>query len=305
MKTLTRSVLLMGLVAVLQVAVSAQGGNWRLQLGVSYRNFDDVDFESVEFRNWGAQTGGGPFGVQNATTTPASNVDLDYVRWDGTSEDIDDLGHWSPVLGVYKPLGESERFSLGIAAHMQYYCIESNVSTAGDMASPDTFTAIQYNHQARAGTILPVFPGALPNVPPVAPVGGTMTSFRMDADTEMHLLVFDCGLQASIPVAMTEITAGLGPTVSIADVDSEQKGQVTWSAQPGVDAGTQRIARSDSETDILFGGFASVGISVDVTENLQLAADYRYDFVDGHAGDDLASMDLDGSSGQVAIRFNF
>ena len=314
MNVLKRVVLITS--AVVTTVACAQEGGIHLRTGVVYRDFDEVNFDDVDFMNWNGQAGGGPFGIQNAQTADptgtadyqtrpgASNANLDYVKWPSQDSRPSNTSRWGPSLGLAVDIYQTERMTIGISSHIQYYSIEAGDKNKGNMASPDDFIARQYNHQVRApGLILPVGP-MQPANDPVVPFGTDFSSFTVDNEFDLDLYVFDLGVEARSRLSWGSLRVAAGPTLHIADAETTQKHRYTWYDA----AGEHRqgpFTRSDEETKYLFGFYGAVSAAYDVTQSWAVAAEYRYDVVAGDAGDDLSSLDLDSSSGQIKLIYTY
>jgi hypothetical protein len=82
------------LMAWLGAVVWGGENTWRLQLGVCYRDFGDVELDRYRLRNYGSMSAeGGPFGIQGYSVLPGlrdgSGVTADQVSYRGGSESAD------------------------------------------------------------------------------------------------------------------------------------------------------------------------------------------------------------------------
>ncbi|OGV79555.1 MAG: hypothetical protein A3K19_02685 [Lentisphaerae bacterium RIFOXYB12_FULL_65_16] len=305
---------LVGVAVVVQAGVAWAGESpWTLRLGVSYRDFDDVDFKGGEFRNWGTQNNTvGPYGVQNATTAPGlsfpdpSPVILDYVRSSGSSEEVDNSDKFAPIIGFRYDLTPECKLGLGVVGNLQYYRLDIGAGTmSGTAVAPGGFSVEQYQHwpiDASPGTLTPGAPLVGPAMP------GTTFSARNQLD--MDLYVLDIGLDVRATVDRVNFTLAAGPTLTIADAESSQKQQASWEEQggsPGVGlpAGSYTDKSSDSDTDFLLGAYAALGVTLDVTTSWSVGVEYRYDYVSEDAGTRQAELDLSGSSGILRVGYRF
>lgn len=319
---------------VVQAGVAWAGESpWTLRLGASYRDFDDVDFESVAFRNWG-QSGvpDGPYGVQNATTAPGlmGGAVLDYVRYNGGSEGVDSGDKWAPSIGFrYDLTPACERgTTLALVGNLQYYRLDFGASASGTQAAPGGFSHELHHHPIAYDPSTPLLtptPWALPGsalLPsPPGPYLGTAipgTTFSIRNQFEMDLYVLDIGLEARATMDRVNLTVALGPSLTIADAESSQTQQAAWQAQapanapppgfteiPGVPADSYAEESSDSDTDFLLGAYAALGVNVDLSDSWSVGLECRYDYVDRDAGTDQAELDLSGASGIVRLAYKF
>ncbi len=298
-------------VAILASAVWAEGSPWALRLGVSYRDFDDIEIKSKAFRNWG-QSDNAPFGVQNVTTVVGNPLDapviLDYVRAKGGSDGIDNSDKWAPILGFeYELNSPKEWFGLSLVGNFQYYQFDAGLSASGAVGAPGRFTVEQYQHWwVDTNSPANFIPDTLtPGVPLVGPslLG---TSFSVRSKFDLDLYVFDLGIQAKTTVKQVSFTLALGPTLTIADAESSQSQSASWLAQgPGLPAGSYARKTSDSELELLVGAYGALGVTWDMSASWSLGAECRYDYVSSDAGTDQVDLDLSSFSGIARLAYKF
>lgn len=282
-------------------------GRWSLRLGVSYRDFDNIKFGDGEFRNFGQQEGEGPFGVQNISSETAfpdfGLLNADYVRYNGGgSGDFDDTDHLAPIIGFRYEFAPSGNWQWSIVGNFQYYNLESGNGASGSSEDPGDFTYAQYQHFVGFGIIFPIPEGDLPNDPPEP---GTTFSVRNKFD--LNLYVLDLGVEGRANWDNFHLSAAVGPTLTIADMDSSQTQSASWAAQ-GVDllpAGSYSEKIGDSETKIMPGVYGAVGATVDLSDRWSVGVEGRYDWVSDNAGNGQADLDLSGFSGIVSVMFRF
>jgi opacity protein-like surface antigen len=314
MKTWLKTVV--GLTVAMQAGVAWAGESpWTLRLGLSYRDFDDVAFQNVDFRNGGRNNiVGGPAGVQNVTTLPGSMTDvsvvLDEVRWNGGSEGVDGSDKFAPVIGFGYDLMQSGRIRLALVGNFQYYRLRMEGSSAsGATGAPGSFTLKPYQHWwwdlDNSGTGETLSAGQ-----PYTGTPFTTTSFSVRNRFDMDVYVLDLGLEARATVSRLNVILALGPTLTIADAESSQRQSASWDAQglpesPSVPAGSYSQGSSESNTDVLPGAYVALGLSVDLSAAWSIALQYRYDYVSGDAGTSQAELDLSGSSGILSVSYRF
>ena len=207
---------------------------WSLRLGVSYRDFNSVDFSGGGFRNLGTQTNlVGPYGVQNIMTAPGNPilapVILDYVSGSSNSAGFNSADKMAPVVGFRYDLKPVGQLKLALVGNFQYYNLDVDAS-GGNLAVQ------QYQHFVldAAGTLTP---GAI-LVGPAFP--GTTVSVRNRFD--MDLYVLDFGLEGRLAVKSFNFTLAVGPSLTIANADLSQSQQASWIAQgPGLPAGGPQL----------------------------------------------------------------
>ena len=304
--------------SMIAVAVAVQAGvawagdsPWRLRLGASYRDFDDIEIENVKFGNWG-QSNRAPFGLQNVTTVVGNPLNapviLDYVRVTGGSNGFDSSDKWGPILGFeYAPVADNSWFGLSMVGNFQYYSFDASSSAAGAVGSPGPFEVEQYQHWWVDTNKSPDYvPDTL--TPGVLLADGQLlgTSFAMRSKFDLDLYVLDLGLQARATIKRINVTLALGPTLSIVDAESSQTQQASWLAQgPGLPAGSSNQKTSDSELDFLFGAYGALGVNLDITKSWSIGVECRYDYVHGDAGTDQVKMDLSSFSGIARLAYQF
>jgi len=321
-------VAVLGFVAVTATAqqdqAAAAGLSWRLKLGVSQRNFGAVDYDRVEFRNFGGQTrpAGGPYGVQNVANPgavaggdglPGLPVALDYVSWPGGRDSVAGADQYAPVIGFATDLGQYNNWSFDLVGNLQLYHVTDSYRASGTITSPGGFATAQYTHllfdidgDADDGDLGDVDVIILPAAagPEANPAAGTIFGIRNLFD--MDLLVLDLGLQARTAVRNVTLRLAAGPSLNLAVVRTEQQTMVKWLAQPpAIDADTYRDNVHDSDTDVLLGVYVAAGAGINITETCSIGVELRYDQVAGNAGTDQASLDLDGVSAQLKVVFQF
>jgi opacity protein-like surface antigen len=303
------------------VAVAMQAGvtwagesPWALRLGVSYRDFDDIEFEGGGFRNLGtAANPTGPYGVQNVTTVVGNPLNapviLDYVSASASSNGLDSSDKWGPIIGFGYDLTPQCKRGLGLVlvGNFQYYHLDVDSNASGTVGAPGGATVRQYQHWW-VDTSVPAdfIPDRL--TPGVLLVGPALpgTTFAFRNEFEMDLYVLDLGLQARATVDPVSFTLALGPSLTIADAESSQHQQASWLAQgPGLPAGGYARKTSESELDFLWGVYAALGVTVDISDSWSLGLEYRYDYVSEDAGTDQAKLDLSGSSGILRLAYRF
>ena len=304
--------------AAIPYVVQAQE-SWKLTLGASYRDFDDVSFKATPLMNFGNRVpADGPLGLQGYTdadfagiTVSIPSFPVDYTTYNGGNEDLDGSDSWSPVIGLERTFQTEGRWTFSWVGNAQYYQMDVTGSDSGNAADAGAFDAFHNFYS------VPLVPGTTPAIPPVpnnlTPVpgfsGGTMVTVENDMD--MDLVVLDVGLKTGYE-ATHSITAffELGPTLSYSDLQTSRSVTATWTPIPpatgATDPGLAVQNSDDDESKLMLGGFISLGGDLKLTERLSASAKARYDVV--FADDpttDHASVDLDGLSGQLLIIYAF
>lgn len=311
MKTNTWLKMMMATAALQAGAVWAENSPWALRLGVTYRDFDDIEVKGGAFQNWG-QADTPPFGVQNVTTLVGNPLDapviLDYVSASEGSGKIDSSDKWSPIIGFsYELPPQREWLGLSLVGNFQFYRFGASSSASGAVGAPGSFTVEQYQHWW-VDTDSPA-----DNVPDFVTPGVRLlgpslpgTTFAVRSKFDMDLYVFDLGVQARATMKRLNVTIALGPTLSIADAESSQSQYASWRAQgPGLPASSATHKTSDSDLEFLFGAYGAVGLTWDITKSLSIGVECRYDYVSDDAGTDQVKMDLSSVSGILRLAYQF
>jgi opacity protein-like surface antigen len=300
-----RRIQVLVLAATGAVALCGAENAWRLQLGVSYRDFGDVELDSYRLRNYGSMAAeGGPFGIQGYSVLPGlrdgSGVTADQVSFRGEGESADEA--WSPVVGVQRELWRRGSLSLSLTGSLAYYRTGGELGSRGSAASPGRFRASHFNYLVAGEQVLapPINDEPLPGFSP-----GTSAAVRLD-EFRLDLLVLDVGLRGQYEWDRFYLTLGLGPAFYWADAESEVVESGAWNAIPGTgDPGSYRLARSDSDSDVAVGVYASLGAGVQLSERIAVEVEYRRDEVGGGVGTSQAELELSGQTGMVKVVIGF
>ena len=311
-------VILLGIYVIASCKLLAQT-EWKFSLGTSYRDFDDVEFSSLAFRNSdNVNAVGGPFGIQDLAGMQPSlpngaQVTAETVTFTGGSGDVDFSESWATVvvgaettLDIVSLMNMEDRFSISLVFNFLLFEVEVNESHKGSAADPGEFVGTQSNYLVADGLVL---------VPPVASVNGIAsgTSASVNNDFDMNLMVFDIGLKPTFSTDRLSAGVAIGYTMSIADIETRQREQGRFrDIANAVDAsgvsvsGPYGISRNDETSDVLPGGYVAFEIEFGITDAIGLAFQYRYDWV-GKSGvsNNQAELDLDGQSGAVRLVYNF
>jgi len=305
------------LMAVAPLLACAEGG-WRLTLGVSYRDFDNVDFKAFELRNYGKDdtAGGNQLGIQaydNAVLTGLNGpgvyfVWMDHVRYTGASEEGSPSSAWGPVIGVEKSMKGLDSIQLDFVANLQYHRAMAERRDDGFAASLGRFTAYSNQHLVGvtgAGVVTIATPPAAQN----NNVMNSAVQVTVENNFEMDLIVLDLGVKASL---CTELPVKLylagGPTVALSSLETSQYQSADWRAnlvRLTNDTGAYSYSRSDAQTRLILGLYGALGAEYQINERLGIAAEYRYDLTEDDPETSHAVIDLESGSGQVKLVYSF
>jgi opacity protein-like surface antigen len=206
------------------------------------------------------------------------------------------------VVGVERELWRKGPLSLSLTASLAYYRTGGELGSRGTAGSPGGFRASHFNYLVAEEQVLapPLNDGPLPGFSP-----GTSAALRLD-DFRVDLLVLDVGLRGRYEWERLYLTLGLGPAFYWAEAESEVVESGAWNAIPGTgDPGSYRLARSDSDSDVAVGVYASLGAGVQLSERIAVEVEYRRDEVGGGVGTSQAELELSGQTGMVKIVIGF
>ncbi len=302
--------------------------------------------------NRAAAQGNGPYGEQDlASPLPAAMLvgdlsaqgygvagqndlllPVDYITANSTSADPSGTDGLGAMLSAERRIVRKGRWTLAVATNLQYFGASISERESGTMASPGAFTAQQYLHSVvnvdnsglPAGVIAVINPvdAADPNalLAPGDAQFADKTVFSMDNDVDLTCLCLDLGVQAAYAAGRLGLELGLGPTLTLVDLDASQRLSSRWdqhtvianpAAAPAnqrgvtVPAGASSETRSDSSMGTLLGAYVTAGMVYQVTPLLDITANVRYDIVAGDVDNDIAEVELDGYSMQLRLRMRY
>ena len=283
--------------------------NWRMSLGVSYRDFKKLEFQAMSLRNgFGANDGtsGGRVGIQgyDAATLTAYGVvppvfplsmpiSVDMATFQGSREKADSSSAIAPVIGLERALSMDDNRIISLVGNLQYH----NVSTEGSS-----------NVVASSDTHLFFLPG--PTFTPPTATGGVQnpgTNINIKSKFDMDLFVFDLGLKVATNNATSNFDwyAAAGPTLAIANSDASLTENETWAPITPLDPGAAVATHKDSGLDMAIGVYGALGMEYRLNKNWSLGLEGRYDAAFSKIGNDLAKLDLNGPSLQLKIIYAF
>ncbi len=299
--------------AVLVAGCLASAQEWKLGLGVSYRQFDDVEFNGAAVRNFnelrlllraGAALDYNPANLAAVVgDLPGGNGAINVVEgvtvttsYFGADEGVSSCDQWSPVLTAEYLFMTRDRLSLSAVVNFQYFHV--GVGGMSNLGVSNTATLNQYF--VAGGNVSPLPLGAGVPYGDIATSGYASNSFSMD------LYALDLGLKLAYSFDFAlDLFVAAGPSFNLVDVDSKTSEWATYSA-PGNPGGTfYSQERSDGGTDVLFGVYAAIGAQYWFNERWGVALEARYDEVFDKVDTDLAELDLSGFSGLGKIIFRF
>ena len=100
------------------------------------------------------------------------------------------------------------------------------------------------------------------------------------------------------------LNVGVGPSVTIGDYDVTRTQTVNFT-DPGKTLAYAPVTESDDGTDILFGGFASLGLKWMLSEELSVQADVKYEYIASEVETDFADFGISGLGGDLKLVFRF
>jgi hypothetical protein len=291
------------------IPLLAAAQNWQLGIGVSYRDFDDVDFDAIrklQVRNLrllldadeAMEYSDALIEDIQAGWVQIVDVDSFAIGYRGSSESIDSSDSFAPVISAETPLWAEENLTLNFVANLQWYNVDVSNSARFGVAAD----AREYQYWVQNGVLAP-----RPTFPQRdgAPYGDVMVTGRASSSFEMDLYEVDLGLKLLYSIQnYLDCFVAAGPTLSIVDMESSVRETVYWSA-PGDSGMLARQRNSDSDTDFIFGGYVSAGGEYWFNEQYGVSLEARYDATLDDAELDGASVDLDGFSGQAKFMMRF
>jgi len=295
------------------VCGAARAQEWKLGLGVTYRQFDDVEFISLPARDFGdlsfifrdgALLDYTPANLAAVigdlpSQTGAINVVEDVIvtnGYFGMDESVDTSESFAPVLTAEYLFMTEERLTLSAVANFMYFNVDVDAMSAMGLSNTATFN----QYFVVSGDVAPLPNGV------GSPYSGLTTTGSVSNEFSMDLYELDLGLKVAYSFDFSvDIFAAIGPTLNIVDVDAAVSEVATYSAQGNAGGAFYTQNASDGVTDVLFGVYGAVGGQVWFSENLGFALEARYDEVFDEVDTDFAELDLSGLSGVAKFIFRF
>jgi hypothetical protein len=264
-----------------------------------------------------------PLSFDGITVADGVNVALDYIRYNGGSDNFGSEEGLAPALGLERKLVNRQAWQLSFVGNLQYLEPDLSESHSGRMGDNYDFTHKQYSHSvvdANGGSGNPATDISIV-INPVA-IGTDSspkddnTAYSIRNELDLSLFMLDLGLKLGIKHKRLLFNGAAGLTLNYADMKSSQLMTASWndiSSSEGpfaappivIDAGTYREEQDDSLSRLLAGGYISAGLSYALTPSLKLSSDFRYDFVENSLRTDQAKVDLNGFSLQLRLSVNF
>jgi len=135
-----------------------------------------------------------------------------------------------------------------------------------------------------------------------------MNSLVLRSNLEADLYVLDLGLKATFcPDSAFNLYAAAGPTLTLSDMHTYQRERVAWTPlpPPANDPGRYAANDRDSETRILLGAYAAIGLQYRISARLTVSAEFRFDVVADSPETRHAEVDLQGGSGVISCLYSF
>lgn len=265
---------------------------WRISLGVSYRDFDEPDFNKValpaglslapvgggaalSYADLSAAVTAGPVGAQRFV---ASRTLTSY----GSADSYSAMESFAPVIGMALDIWQDEALTLSMVGNFQYFSVNS-AANEGVLAQSKVIRAVKFpSGAAVVPTEADIISDATdPWIDGV--IGGGKKKFAMD------LYVFDLGLSLNYVAAENlQVFVAGGPTFSIADMES-----------------SNGLGKSENEVEFEYGVYMSCGGTYWFNETYGLSVEVRYDNCFGKVGTPFVKQDLDSASGMLKFVMNF
>ncbi len=318
---------LLALGALVSLALPASAGDWKLSLGASYRSFDDVTFNATQLSSSGGDYVNGYYNADDDYLVMgdaqldltgwyamglnyARNVSFDQTTFAGGSDGWD--GTTGLVVSLSRPLTTTNSgWTFGVNLSLAGFSADvSAAATEGNGLTTTTyvgFFSLPNTVPLPPSTSYPTTPvsgsgGLGLNQPVYDPSASATTSARLELSADLNLYVLSLGLQAGRSFGPLAVRLEAGPTLNLADFDTSMAQNVTWT-EGG--AGVYSSSQTDDTLDILFGVYASGGLSWQFSERWEIGVEARWDEVFDDVSTDLAQMDLSGLSFSALVGFSF
>lgn len=304
---------------------------WDFTIGINYRSFEDVDIKSLKFNN-----PANPNYINgSATDTDGDGIIDTLVYGDGGLQTSPQLFSSPPVAAPLFPNDGSAPASvatfdnIGFGSDSTEYDegygivlgaskgLQDNVDYKWNLDLSLTTVTSQMDYNATPGLAVTsdqfLIPGGSVNI---VPVGGNPTTLvnanqiltgasglgsntgTLNYDFDLNLYTFGTGVSGNLKKGRFGFSLGVGPTLSLADFDVEV-------VEVATGTGSYTRKQTDDETDLVFGIYLNVGISIDISDSIAIQVQYRFDEVFDEVDTSLAEVDIDGSSGQLNLIFGF
>ncbi|OPZ26995.1 MAG: hypothetical protein BWZ02_01809 [Lentisphaerae bacterium ADurb.BinA184] len=298
--------LAVSVLSIVSVAWAAEGQAWRLGLGVSYRDFDDISIEATAIGDSdNTDPAAGPIGLQGYENGefPAyvGALSVDYAQFLGGDADSDTIDQFSPVLTFEMPFWyPSECVEVGFVSNFQFWMLDADADVAASAVNPGPFATWFEDRTAAPGFIISPATGGGAGLLPGTTLTGT-------GDIEFDLYELDLGVKVAwILGSRFSVHAAAGPTINYSEVEYEASYTATWTPLLGTaDPGTDTDSFEDDDDKFSIGAYAAVGVGFNLTDRLSLAVEGRYDWLSDVAELDGIEVDLDSFSGLIKLLYMF
>lgn len=305
---------------ILLPASATEEGAWSYRLGVSYRDVGEVDVEDVHFSNpsLSGLNGGYATGATHFTATDntfvldnslnvqnaVGGVSLDKLTARSGSQDLgQETGFIFTAEKGLNSVGNSRvALDLSVSYHNADESSNSSASVVSDRYTPAVAPTTGSGSAAAPNPA--VHPGSTIGVGG-AGAGVAHSAGLLNFDMEMDLVTFGAGLKGIYDADHFRLSVGAGPTLSIANIETDVVETATWTKGTHNGSNIYRDERNDDSLDLIFGGYLSLGAEIRVNEAIGLGAEWRYDHAFGDAGTDHADVDVSGQSGQFFLILNY
>jgi hypothetical protein len=299
---------------ILLPATATEEGAWSYRLGVSYRDIGDVDVDDVQFSNTNPLLSGSPYvngnihhGGTTDNTLVLDNTSSGQFDVGGVSLDKHSSQSGSEGLGqqagfiftAEKGLNSVGNSRVALDLSVSYHNADESSDTSSTVVS-DRFSPSGVGPTAGSA----VHPGSTIGVAG-AGAGVATTSGMLNFDMEMDLFTFGAGLKGIYDADAFRLSVGAGPTLSVANIETDVIETATWTSGASVGSDIYRYERSDDALELIFGGYLSLGAEVRLSEAVGFGAEWRYDHAFEEVGTDHAGVDVSGQSGQFFLILNY
>jgi hypothetical protein len=295
----------------LLTAFATEEGAWSYRLGVSYRDIGEVDVEDMQFSNplpvldgsdyvnGKAHHGGtdNTLVLDNTGQFDVGGVSLDRHTTNTGSEDLGQEAGF--IFTAEKGLNAVGNSRVALELSVSYHAADESSNTSSDVVS-DRYSPSGFGPSSGSA----VYPGSTIGVGG-AGAGVATTAGSLKFDMEMDLFTFGAGLKGIYDADKFRLSVGAGPTVSVANIETDVTESVEWTGGPNSGSNLYRDERNDDALELIFGGYLSLGAEVRINEAIGLGAEWRYDHAFEDVGTDHADADVSGQSGQFFLILNY
>ena len=269
---------------------------WKLKLGTSYRTFGGVEYDGFSLNNGnyfdGSYNAGAGTFTDAIQTVPTGAPGLSYLSlhrggsWGDSSELKSAAGL---LLSMSTQLSQNDSFAIDFDLTLGYHATDASDTMAGDYVT-DVYTGSVAGNAFNGVPANPALAVALP------------ASIVNSYDIDLNTTTLSAGVGARFQLGDFDFKVSGGPTLTIATYDFERATTVSYVG--GVTA-DERYVDDYKGTDVFLGLYAAAEASYALTDELEVAAGFRYDWVSQQVDTDIADVELSGMSLELKLVYAF